>query len=118
MSESITLSRDEFEEIRAQLIMMDAELARLLAQPLVYATVVKADNKFNLEVFEKGDRMLVLDKELRKERKFYGKIVSDGVDEDGWVIIEYPQGGRDRLNIGMNGEVPQVKLLGKDDGMN
>jgi proteasome-associated ATPase len=85
---------------------------------LVYATVVKADNKFNLEVFEQGDRMLVIDKELRKQKKFYGKIASAGVDEDGWVILEYPNGNKDRLNIGLKTELPQVKLLGKDDGMN
>lgn len=114
----ITLSRDEFEEIKGQLVFLDAELSRLLAQPLVYATVVKADNKFNLDVFEQGDRMLVIDKELRKQKKFYGKIASAGVDEDGWVILEYPHGGRDRLNIGLKTELPQVKLLGKDDGMN
>ena len=117
-SDSVTLSRDEFDEIKGQLMFLDNELSRLLAQPLVYATVVKADNKFNLEVFEQGDRMLVIDKALRKQKKWFGKLVSAGVDENGWAIIEYSSGGRDRLNIGMNGELPQVKLLGKDDGMN
>ena len=116
--EVITLTRDEFEEIKGQLVFLDSELSRLMAQPLVYATVVKADNKFDLTVFEQGDRMLIIDKDLRKEKKFYGKIASAGVDEEGWVILEYPMGGRDRLNIGINGELPQVKLLGKDDGMN
>ena len=43
--ESITLSSTEFEQIKSQLIHLDAELNRLLAPPLVYATVVKADNK-------------------------------------------------------------------------
>lgn len=43
-AESITLNRTEFEEIKAQLLHLDAELNRLLAQPLVYATVVRADN--------------------------------------------------------------------------
>lgn len=116
--ETITMSRDEFEEIKSQLIFLDTELTRLLAQPLVYATVVKADNKFNLEVFENGDRMLIIDKELRKQKKWYGKIVSQGVDEDGWVILELPNGNRERLNIGLKTEIPQVKLIGKDDGMN
>lgn len=118
MSDTVTLTVEELEEIKAQLVEMDAVLTRLLAQPLVYATVVKADNKFDLKVFEQGDRMLVIDKELRKQKKFYGKIASQGVDDEGWVILEYPNGGRDRLNIGLNGELPQVKLLGKDDGMN
>ena len=115
--DTVTLSVDEYEEIKGQFIYLDTELSRLLAQPLVYATVVKADNKFNLEVFEKGDRLLVIDKDFRKQKKFYGKIASDGVDKDGWTLIEYPNGDRDRVNIGLNG-IPQVKLLGKDDGMN
>lgn len=114
----VTLSEEEFEELKAQLVEMDAVLTRLMAQPLVYAPVVKAENKFNLEVFEHGDRMLVIDRELRKKKKVYGKIASDGVDEEGWVILEYPNRTKDRLNIGLNGELPQVKLLGKDDGMN
>lgn len=118
MSDTVTLTLDELEEIKAQLVEQDAVLTRLLAQPLVYATVVKADNTFRLDVFEQGDRMLVIDKDLRKAKKFYGKIASQGVDDEGWVILEYPQGGRDRLNIGLNGDLPQVKLIGKDDGTN
>ena len=120
---TVTLSREEFEEIKGELLTLDVELSRLLAQPLVYATVVEAKNEFNLEVFEQGDRMLVLDKELRKQKKFYGKIASAGVDKEGWVILEYSDGSRDRLNIGIKGpayesDLPQVKLIGKDDGMN
>lgn len=116
--EFLTIKKDEFEAIKGQLVYLDSELTRLMAQPLVHATVVRADNKFNLNVYEQGDRLLVIDKKLRKEKKFYGKIASAGVDEKGWVIIEYPMGGKERLNIGLNGELPQVKLIGKDDGMN
>lgn len=115
---TVTLTQDELNEIQGQLMMLETELSRLMAQPLVYATVVKAENNLKLEVFEHGDRMLVLDPDLRKQKKFFGKIVSQGVDEDGWVIIQYPQGDRDRLNIGLNKQLPQVKLLGKDDGTN
>lgn len=43
--DSITLDRAEFEQIKAQLIHQDAELNRLLTQPPVFATVVKADDK-------------------------------------------------------------------------
>lgn len=116
--EIITMSRDEFEELKGQLAFLDFELTRLLSQPLVHATVVQASNEFLLDAFENGDRMLVIDKELRKQKKFYGKIASQGVDEQGWVIVEYLNGGRDRLNIGLNGELPQVKLVGKNDGTN
>lgn len=42
---AISLSSVEFERIKAQVIYLDAELAGLLVQPLVYATVVNADNK-------------------------------------------------------------------------
>ena len=116
--ETVELSRDEFEELKGQLAFLDFELTRLLSQPLVHATVVQASNDFKLEAFEQGDRILVIDKKLRKQKKFYGKIASQGVDPDGWVIIEYMMGGRDRLNIGLNGETPQCKLIGKDDGTN
>lgn len=118
MSDTITMNRDEFEELKGQLAFLDFELTRLMAQPLVYATVVQASNEFRLDVFEKGDRMMVLDQEYIKQNKYYGKIASDGVDEDGWVILEYLNGGRDRFNIGLNGQLPQVKLVGKNDGTN
>lgn len=42
---TITMSSTEFEQIKAQLIHLHAELNRLLGPPLVYATVVKADDK-------------------------------------------------------------------------
>lgn len=116
--ETVQLSRDEFEELKGQLAFLDFELTRLLSQPLVHATVVQASNEFKLDAFEQGDRILVIDKELRKQKKFYGKIASQGVDSEGWVIIEYLMGGRDRLNIGLNGQLPQCKLIGKDDGTN
>lgn len=112
------MDREEFEQLKGQLAVLDFELTRLMAQPLVYATVVQASNEFRLDVFEQGDRMMVLDPEYIKENKFYGKIASQGVDEDGWVILEYLNGQRDRFNIGLNGQLPQVKLVGKDDGTN
>jgi len=42
---SITLSMSEFERIKTEQIQLDADLAQLLTQPLVYATVVRADKK-------------------------------------------------------------------------
>lgn len=103
---------------RQKIMAMDAELTRLKSAPLVYATVVKADNKFRLDAFEKGDPMVVIDPQVRKnEHKQFGRITSNGADEDGWVILEFTNGDRDRLNIGITG-MPQVKLVGKDDGMN
>lgn len=115
---TITIRLEEFEEIKGTLFALDCELTRLLSQPLVHAVVVKSDNKFNIEAFEKGDRVIVLDKSMKKLKKFYGKIVSEGIDEEGWAIIEFADFRRDRLNVGLNGELPQIKLVGKDDGMN
>lgn len=43
IDDSITLNRAEFERIKTELIQLDADLARLLAQPPVYATVVRAE---------------------------------------------------------------------------
>jgi proteasome-associated ATPase len=116
--ETVVLPKAVYDEIKGQLMFLDEQLTRLRAQPLVHATVVQANNQFDLSVFEPGDRMLIIDKKLRKEEKFWGKIVSNGVDEDGWVILEYPNRMKERLNIGLDGNLPQVKLLGKDDGTN
>lgn len=106
------------DEAKQTIMSMDAELTRLKSAPLVYATVVKADNKFRLDNFEKGDPMVVIDREVTKDKhKQFGRISSDGADDDGWVILEFPNTQRERLNIGLTG-MPQVKLVGKDDGMN
>jgi len=43
IDDSITLNSTEFERIKTELIQLDADLARLLAQPAVYATAVWAD---------------------------------------------------------------------------
>lgn len=118
-SDTITMSVEEFQEIKGQILEMDAFITRLMSQPLVYASVVRAKNEFNLDVFEKNDRLLVIDKELRRQKKIWGHIASDGVDKDGYLVIEYPATGeREQVNIGLNGELPQVKLVGKDDGIN
>ncbi len=106
------------DEARQTIMAMDAELTRLKSAPLVYATVVKADNRFRLDAFQKGDPMVVIDPELRRNKaKQFGRITSNGADEDGYVVLEFTNGERERLNIGIVGN-PQVKLVGKDDGMN
>jgi proteasome-associated ATPase len=116
--DGVLLSHDEFEMLKGQTLFLDAELTRLLAQPLVHATVVSSKNEFNKEAFQTGDRVLVIDEKVRKNKnKWYGKISSEGVDDEGFVIIEYFDESRDRLNVGI-GQFPQVKLIGKDDGTN
>lgn len=47
IDDSITLNSTEFERIKTELIQLDADLARLLAQPAVYATVVRAERNDN-----------------------------------------------------------------------
>jgi SpoVK/Ycf46/Vps4 family AAA+-type ATPase len=106
------------DEAKQTIMAMDAELTRLKSAPLVYATVVKADNRFRLDAFAKGDPMVVIDPDIKKDKhRQFGRITSNGADDDGYVILEYTSGQRDRLNIGITGK-PQVKLVGKDDGMN
>lgn len=117
-SETITLTRDELNAIKGQIYEMDEFITRIMSSPLVYASVVSAKNQFDLSVFEKGDRLIVIDKNLKKEKKTHGHIASDGVDKDGWLVIEYPNQVKENVNIGLNGELPQVKLVGKDDGTN
>ncbi len=43
IDDSITLNSTDFERIKTELIQLDADLARLLAQPAVFATVVRAN---------------------------------------------------------------------------
>lgn len=108
---------DEYDFLKRTLLEQDETIARLLSQPLVYATVVKSNNKFDLKAYVKGDRVFVLDEKLVKEKRFYGKIASNGADKNGFLTVEYPDGAKASLNVGLNGN-PQVKLLGKDDGTN
>lgn len=111
--------REALEEAKAQIIEQDALLARLLSAPLVHATVVQSKNEFNLAAFEKGDLMLIVDKNIRKKTKFpYGRIIGDGVRKDGKVTLALPSGGVHDFSVGLNGEPIQVKLVGKDDGTN
>lgn len=112
----VSISAKELDSIQGQLLLLDEEISRLLSQPQVHATVVSAKNEFNLKAYEKNDRVLILDKSLRKEKRFYGKISSDGVDEEGNMIVEFYDGYRTVLNIGLKDNIPQVKLLGKEDG--
>lgn len=115
---NITLPLDDYEMMKAQLIELDFELTRLLSQPTVWATVVKGSGDLDLKAFAKDERVLVLDEKCRKKKRFYGKIASNSVSEDGFISVEYLDGKRDRLNIGLNGQIPQVKLVSKNDGTN
>ena len=111
--------REMLEEAKGQIIEMDELISRLLSAPQVYATVVHAKNEFNLSALERGDMMLILDKTVRKKCKStYGRIVSDGVKNDGTVDLAIPSGMVVNLCIGLNGSTIQAKLLGKDDGTN
>jgi len=108
------------EEAKGTILEYECFVARLLAAPLVYATVVKARNEFNLEAFEQGDLMLIIDREWRKndKRPRYGKIASKGVDKEDNVTLALPNGACHKFSIGLKDAPVQVKLLGKDDGTN
>ncbi len=102
------------------ILEQEAFIVRLLSQPLAYATVVEAQNEFNLKAFEQNDLMLITDQEWRRKNEkspTFGKIVSKGVDKDGNVALQLPNGVTEKFAIGLKG-VPQVKLLGKNDGTN
>ncbi len=116
--DNVTMSRSDFEEMKGELLSLDETLTRLLDSPLIHATVISANNEFDLSAFKMGDRMIVLDVGILKQKKNHCKIASEGVDEEGYVIVEFHDESRERLNIGLNGQTPQVKLVGKNDGTN
>jgi len=108
------------EEAKGTILEYESFVARLLSAPLVYATVVSANNEFKLDAFEQGDLMLIIDREWRKndKRPRYGKIASKGVDKEGSVTLALPNGAMHKFSIGLKEAPVQVKLLGKDDGTN
>lgn len=116
-SNQANITIEELEELKGAYARLDLEYTRLVAEPVAFATVVKADNAFDLSVFEKGDRMISVDRKFIKAGKHYGRLESNGVDKDGWAVVSWANGSKDRVNIGI-GMTPQVKLAGKDDGMN
>lgn len=120
----VALTKEEFNEIKSQMYELDEQVNRILAEPKVYASVARAKNECNLDVFKKGDRVSILDENLIRKKIFFGKIASDGVDKKGFLTVEFSNGSRERLNVGINGEKMQCKLIGdangnpKDDGLN
>lgn len=120
----VTMTQEEFNEIKATMFELNETVDRLLAEPKVYASVAKASNKVNMNAYSKGDRVLILDENIRRKMIYFGKIVGDSIDKKGFLSVELPDGKREKLNIGFAGEKMQCKLIGdssgnpKDDGLN
>ncbi|MCZ6800947.1 MAG: AAA family ATPase [Nitrospirae bacterium] len=105
------------QELQDTVVMQNHEIARLNAAPWIYGTVLSSFHEMDPSRFEKGDRVVVIDKDLA----FCGQsglIVSDGVEDGGNIRIEIVGiKKRPHLRIGTMGD-QQVKLLGKSDGTN
>ena len=120
----VTMTQEEFNDIKATLFELNETVDRLLAEPKVYASVAKAQNRINLGAYTKGDRVMILDDNIRRKIGVFGKIVSNEIDKKGFLFVEFPDGRREKLNIGLAGEKMQCKLIGdssgspKDDGLN
>jgi proteasome-associated ATPase len=134
---------------KAQSVIADQgeQLKQLLTAPLIHASVVRAGNEINPEVFEENDKVIIIDRESRYFGQL-GRIVHDRdrrpqpqadenaenenaeavdvevvedrpVSEDGLVKIELTNGLKRTFQIGLHNAVDaQVKLLRKDDGTN
>jgi proteasome-associated ATPase len=108
--------REMLEVAKCHILEMEMTLARLMSSPLLYATVARAQNEFNLDVYEQNDMMLVIDRR-HKYKKKYGHIVKVN-KKTGVATLAFPDGHVEDFTIGMNNDPVQVKLLGKDDGTN
>jgi proteasome-associated ATPase len=113
----IVLDRDVYLQMKETIQEQNEEISRMMAAPHSFGEVIKAGNEFILEAFAKNDRLMILDPKLTKQGYRFGKIASKGVDSKGYLTAEFSDGTTLKVNIGLNGEMPQVKLIGKNDGL-
>jgi proteasome-associated ATPase len=102
-------------EAQDSIKLLEAKLDEIMAAPKVYGRVVEYHNSVDLEAFEPGCTVWVTD----KEHPHYGRLakVTSKVDvEDGSITLEFGDGNKDCLLVGIRDDKGQVKLLGKDDG--
>lgn len=89
------------------------ELDRLYESPLAHATVVRATNGVNPDVFQKDDLCMVID----TNSPFYqrtGRLLS--TPNKGKVPVMFPDLTRASFTIGVGKDEQQIKLLSKNDG--
>ncbi len=116
-SNKIVLDREVYNAMKDTIREQNEEISRMMAAPHSFGEVIKAGNEFILEAFAKDDHLMILDPNIIKQGYRFGKIASKGVDKQGFLTAEFSDGKSCKLNIGLNGEMPQVKLIGKDDGL-
>jgi proteasome ATPase len=102
--------------LQDELIYLHDKLASVLADPKVHATVVRAENELKKGNFKKDDYVIIIDPELKGLTGRSAKLVADGWDENGEVIVILPNLERHRLAVGVDGDEPQIQLVGKNDG--
>jgi len=122
LDRDITIKNSELYEMQGQMAEMTEALIRLQSKPLVYATVVKPDGDFDLDAFQIGDHVLILEPKLKKKGYKTGTIAEDldrktgickintSVYDEKNVPISF------NLNVGLNGKPVQFKLVAKNDG--
>ena len=93
--------------LQDELIAVNDHLARILADPKVHATVVRARNSLDPERFKKGDYVLIIDKELKPLCGWLAKLLGDGWNEDGEVVVILPNTERHRLRVGVTVTTPR-----------
>lgn len=112
-SEELVLALQEAQETIA---ILNQKLDSLLAAPKIFGRVIRYNNVPNPDAFKKGDFMYILDEEHPKYLKVC-KIAEDINMEDGSAVIEFKDGERDCLLLGLEGKgKAQLKILDKDDG--
>lgn len=113
---TVTLAKTQWDYFKSEVKEYEKELTRLLETPLVYAVVIKSPKGFDINAFEVGDRVIVIDKEEREKERFIGKIKTKP-NKKGFAEVLFFDGEVKELNVGIN-QFPQIKLAQKDDGTN
>lgn len=122
MSNDIDTLREALQTAQDTIAEQNDVLGRLLADPMVHATVVKATNDLDPNVFLGNDLVLIVDADHKlcgRTARLMGAKGKPCVNtKNGTVEVMLPDASKCRFNIGLNNQPPQIKLLGKNDGTN
>ncbi len=111
---------DVTEVLRAaqdKIMMLEDQLAAFYMKPVVHATVITAGNEIDPDQFELNDLVAVME-EWKVGRLVPTKPEGPIVNPDGTVTVMFADLSKHVYQIGLNGEEPKIKLLGKNDGTN
>ena len=90
-------------------------LNKLLTAPLVHATVVHANNSIDPSKFDKNDLVVFVDNSDDNGRT---ACIISKPNKNGIIEVMFADLRKRKVQIGINGKTPEVKLLGKNDGTN